>query len=74
MTVKQARKLRDILFITGGAVMLLGIFFEPCVIIGAAVMLSCLIPHIFFYRCPHCGEHLDRSNGDYCPCCGKRID
>ena len=74
MTVKQARKLRNTLLIVGAAVMLLGIFFRPFLIIGAVVAFSCLIPHILFNRCPHCGEHLDRSNGDFCSFFGKRID
>lgn len=74
MTVKQARKLRNTLLIVGAAVMLPGIFFRPFLIIGAVVAFSCLIPHVLFNRCPHCGKHLDRSNGDFCPYCGKRID
>ena len=74
MTVKQARKLRNTLLIVGIVIMLLGIFLRPFRIIGVVVTLSCLIPHILFNRCPHCGEHLDRSNGDFCPYCGKRID
>ena len=40
MTGKQARKLRDILLITGGIVMLLAYIWEPLFVIGAILASS----------------------------------
>ncbi len=30
--------------------------------------------HLYWMRCPHCGEHLDRNYGQYCQHCGEEID
>ncbi len=30
--------------------------------------------HLYWMRCPHCGEHLNRNYGQYCQYCGKKID
>ena len=38
-----------------------------------AVIAGVLL-HLCWMRCPHCGRHLDRNNGQYCQNCGKRID
>lgn len=43
-------------------------------IAGMGVMLLDVIFHFLWYRCPHCGRHLGRSWGDYCPRCGKKLD
>lgn len=39
-----------------------------CVIIAAA-----LLQYLVFFRCPHCGKHLDRGLPDYCPKCGAEL-
>ncbi len=43
-------------------------FFGMAVIVGSAVF------RLIFYRCPYCSKYLDRSSGDYCPYCGKKIN
>ena len=74
MTVKRARKIRDALLLAGTVIMLLAYLWEPFFCIGAAAALSCLIPHFLFNRCPHCGKSLGRSDGEFCPFCGRRLD
>ena len=74
MTVKKAQKIRNSLFIVGVVIMLLGIFHEPLVIVGAIITISSLIPHILFNKCPHCGKQLGRNEGEFCQFCGKHID
>ena len=74
MTVKQGRKLRDILLTSGFIVMLLAYIWEPLFIIGAIIEFSCLILHFLFNRCPHCGKQLGKSDGLYCQFCGKSLD
>ena len=74
MKVKTARKARDILAIVGVVIALMGIVCEPFLYIGIAVMFSGLIPDFRYNRCPHCGRHLRRNEGDYCQYCGKRTD
>lgn len=73
MTIKQARKLRDILLISGFIVMLSAYIWEPLFIIGAVISCSCLIPHFLFNRCPHCGKQLGNHAGLYCQYCGKNL-
>lgn len=43
------------------------------VFIGVAFLIAGLVFHIITYRCPHCSSFLDRSAGEYCPHCGKKI-
>ena len=74
MTVRKARKLRDLLLIAGLVIMYLGYIFKPFYVIGTLVALSALIPHILWNRCPCCGRLLGRAFGDYCQFCGKSID
>lgn len=74
MTVKQARKIRDGLMIAGFVIMLLAYVYDPLIFVGAIVMISSLIPHFLYNRCPHCGEQLGRNEGKYCQHCGKPID
>lgn len=74
MTVKKARKLRDLLLISGIIIMLLGYLYEPFVIVGIIVAFSCLVPHFIFNRCPHCKKQLGRNEGNFCQFCGQRID
>ena len=74
MKAKQARKLRDILAITGIAIMLCGFICEPLLIVGGIVACSCFIPHFLYNKCPYCGKQLGRSEGEYCQYCGKQLD
>jgi hypothetical protein len=74
MTVKQARKLRDVLLIAGAIIMLLGYISDTIFYIGIAVLFSCLIPHFLFNKCPHCGRQLGRNEGDFCQFCGEKLD
>lgn len=41
--------------------------------LGMIVMIASLLLHIALYRCPHCGEYLFRSTGEYCPSCGEKL-
>lgn len=43
-------------------------------IAGMGIILAAMILHVVFYRCPNCGRYLDRSDGDFCPYCGKNIE
>ncbi len=74
MTVKQARKLRNALLISGFIVMLLAYVWEPLLVIGTIIACSALIPQFLFNRCPHCGKQLGRGDGPYCQFCGKSLD
>jgi len=78
MKVRDARKLRDTLFIVGIAIMLCaGIFaplFELLTVIGAVIAFSGLIPHFLYNKCPYCGKQLGRNDGEYCQYCGKELD
>ena len=74
MKIKQARKLRDILLISGVIVMLLAYLWECLFIIGVIIIFSSMIPHVLFNKCPHCGKQLGRNEGMYCQFCGKRLD
>ena len=74
MTVKNARKLTAAILIVGTVVMLLSYIWEPFLIIGAVIDISCLIPHFLFNRCPHCGKLLGRDVGDFCQHCGKKLE
>ena len=44
--------------------------------VGLILMLSGMIWHILFIRCPHCGSAFRLRGGipRYCPECGKYID
>lgn len=41
--------------------------------LGIALMMGGLLVKVLMYRCPHCGKYLDRSSGDFCPYCGKKV-
>lgn len=74
MKPTKARKLRDILMITGIVIMLLGYMSEIFWIVGAIVACSSLFMHFLFYKCPHCGRCLGRNESKFCQHCGKRIE
>lgn len=46
---------------------------EPLGVVGMIVMLSCLIPHFMYNKCPYCGKQLGRNEGDFCQFCGKSL-
>ena len=75
MDHKKARTLRDTLMAIGFVVMLSGYLFGMAsTIIGAIIMLSCLIPDFLYNKCPHCQKRLGRNEGAFCQHCGGRID
>jgi len=74
MNVKKARKLRNALLITGILLMLMSYICEPLFLPGMITACSCLIPHLLFNKCPHCGRQLGRNEGEFCPFCGERIE
>lgn len=74
MSRKKARELRDTLLVGGFIIMLLGFIYDPLLIIGVIVTVSCLIPDFLFNKCPHCGKHLGRNEAKFCQFCGKPID
>lgn len=74
MTPKKAIKLVWFLCIIGGILMLFGTVSMVFFWIGTVMIFSSVVPHLLYYRCPHCGKHLGRSYGVYCPNCGKRIE
>ena len=75
MSVRKSRIVRDVLFVIGFIIMMLG---EPfgwgCFIVGAIVFFSGLIPHVLYNRCPHCGKSCGHSSGNYCQFCGKKLE
>ncbi|MCI6583119.1 MAG: hypothetical protein MSH15_14255 [Oscillospiraceae bacterium] len=61
----------------GLLVALLGIAFNEqtiLIMLGLSLMFLSIIHHVVFYRCPHCGKFLDRSTGEFCPSCGKKVN
>jgi hypothetical protein len=74
MSHKDARFLRDIIMVVGFIVMIAGYLYTPLSVIGAIVMLSCLIPDYLYNRCPHCKNRLGRNCGPFCQHCGGNID
>lgn len=74
MKVKQARKLRNTLLITGFFIALSGCFWEPLGILGILMMFSCLIPHFLFNKCPRCKKQLGRNEGEFCQFCGAKLE
>lgn len=76
MNVKNARKLMVTLLIAGFVLSLLGGWYtyEPLFIAGIIVMVSSLIPHFLYNKCPHCGKNLGRNGGRFCQFCGKEYE
>lgn len=74
MNVRAAQKLRNTLIIVGILIMLGGYVFDLLMGVGAIVAFSGLIPDFLYNKCPHCGKHLGRNEGDYCQHCGGKID
>ena len=42
--------------------------------IGIVIFVGAFLFRLACYRCPHCGEHLGRSKGEYCPHCGEKME
>ena len=74
MKAKEAQRLRDILALTGIIIMLFGYVYEPLLVIGGVVALSCFITHFLYNKCPHCGKQLGRNDSKCCPHCGEEIN
>ncbi|MBR6657569.1 MAG: hypothetical protein IKL18_05290 [Oscillospiraceae bacterium] len=74
MNHKKAQILRDTLMLIGFVTMFAGYFWDPLVIIGFIIALSCLVPDCIYNKCPHCGKRLGRNAGKFCQHCGKEID
>lgn len=74
MNVRKAQKLRNALLLIGIVIMLAAYIYEPLMIVGIIVAFSCLIPHFLYNKCPRCGKHLGRNEGNYCQHCGKSLD
>ncbi len=73
---KVVRRIFWIALATGVVIGYLGAWAEcsPLINFGVAILV-CLLPlSLIFYRCPHCGRHLDRSTGDFCPYCGENVN
>lgn len=76
-TPKQVRKRTYIILGVGLLIGLIGLALNELValiMIGLVVMFSAVIHHVIFYRCPHCGKFLDRSTGEYCPYCSRKVN
>lgn len=74
MPLKKAQKLRNTLLIAGFVIALLGYLWNLFGFIGSIMMLSSLIPHFLWNKCPHCGKQLGRNEGAFCQFCGKKLD
>ena len=74
MRVQNARKLRDTLFIIGFFIMLGSYIYVPLIYVGTIIMLSGLIPHILYNKCPHCRRQLGRNDGEFCQHCGGKLE
>lgn len=44
------------------------------IVIGIITMFASIPFKILFYKCPHCNKFLDRSTGEFCPYCGKKVN
>ena len=74
---KKVRKIRNGLGIAGAVIAWLGALTEgptAVMILGVLLLLASTAFHLIFYRCPYCGAHLDRSTGEYCPHCGRKME
>ena len=73
---RTVRKIVFGTFAVGAVPALAGAMMEvtALTVIGVLLVIVAAVIHFMFYRCPHCGEFLDRSTGAYCPHCGKKME
>lgn len=73
---KKIRAVFWIILLIGAVIGFIGAFSEmtSLIVAGMIIMLCSIVVYFVFYRCPHCGRFLDRSTGEYCPYCGKKIN
>lgn len=43
-------------------------------LLAAAFAVGYAVAYAALWRCPFCGRHLGRSDGESCPHCGKALD
>ena len=75
MSPKTANLIFLIALVTGAVISGIGSSGGPqwLTFLGVAMMCGGLIIKARFFRCPHCGQYLGRSNGQFCQWCGKEI-
>ncbi len=76
MRPKTAKGIYLIVLVVGLIVTLIGglIFHSNAVIwTGGGILIAGIIFHMIFYRCPACGRHLGRNNGEFCQHCGASL-
>lgn len=75
LSPKKIQAICEMLLLISVAVVLFGVWLEvkAVIAIGLLLLFGSIVLRIAFYRCPHCGSYLDRSSGDYCPDCGRRL-
>lgn len=76
LSPKKVNRLYIIILIVSALIAFIGVFTEKnalCVI-GIVAIFADIAFRLVCYRCPHCGEYLDRSSGDFCPYCGKEVN
>ena len=75
MSPKSVNGLCLVLLGLGAVIALLAVHLtvEWLIFAGLVVMASSIFLRITFYRCPCCGKYLDRSTGEFCPYCGKKM-
>ncbi len=74
MSIRNARKLRDILMVAGIMIIMLSGNNTAIILFGCFVAFACLIPEYLYNRCPNCGKRFGRSEGRFCRHCGKDVD
>jgi hypothetical protein len=76
MELKTVKIIYLIIALLGLAVFAVGLFADSTIIsvIGVAVIISAVIFHVIFYRCPCCGRYLGKNIGGFCQYCGEKLD
>ena len=75
MSPKIANLIFLIALVTGAVISGIGSSGGPqwLTFLGLALLCGGLVTKARFFRCPHCGQYLGRSNGKFCQWCGKEI-
>ena len=75
MTLRLVRRLFFLGLGVGAPLFLYGTIGDAGWALGLGLMAAALIRDGIFWRCPFCGEHLDRNLfASYCPRCGEELD